>query len=244
MSSKACKATGFGIALLLAGHASAFEMGQPSGRAVLGQSLRIEIPLSGVEGPPPASSCFRLRQPQIDVGNDFVARSGRVEVVSERGRIKLLVTTAMPLREPVIGFVVAAGCEFGLSREYTLLVGLPAAVEAPRIEPPAAPARTQAAEPARSIAATAAPADGELTLRQMAREKYPTQPRARERYMRMMLKANPELGGRDEPIAAGTELQSPPGLPERRTAQQRPAAETAAEAPPRQPAKRARRAAE
>lgn len=228
MSSLASKATGLALALLLAGNANAFELGQASGRATLGQPLRLEIPLSGIDGQIPAPSCFRLRQPSSDVGSDFAARNGRIEVINDHGRVKLVVTTSVAVRDPVIGFAVAAGCEFGLSREYTMLVGFPTApaVETVRTEAPAAPAPR--AEPA-------ARAPGETTLNDMARAKYPSQPRARERYIRMMLKANPELSDRDVPIAAGTELREPQGLPERRTGPYRakaPAAPAeAAEAP-------------
>lgn len=217
MSSLASKATGLALALLLAGNASAFELGQASGRATLGQPLRLEIPLSGIDGQVPAPSCFRLRQPSSDVGSDFAARNGHIEVQNDRGRVKLIVTTSVAVRDPVIGFTVNAGCEFGLSREYTMLVGFPTApaVETVRAEAPAAPAPR--AEPA-------ARAPGETTLNDMAREKYPSQPRARERYIRMMLKANPELSDRDVPIAAGTELREPRGLPERRTHHPKPPA--------------------
>jgi hypothetical protein len=173
-----------------------------------------------------------LRQPSSDVGSDFAARNGHIEVVNDHGRVKLVVTTSVAVRDPVIGFAVAAGCEFGLSREYTMLVGFPTApaVETVRTEAPAAPAPR--AEPA-------ARAPGETTLNDMARQKYPSQPRARERYIRMMLKANPELSDRDIPIAAGTELHEPQGLPERRTGPYRakaPVAPAEAVEPPAKPA--------
>ncbi|GEM_PF-2441866 len=91
---------------------------------------------------------------------------------------------------------------------------LSAPVAAPRRAAPAAP-RSDAPTPAASsdkILRIAA----DTTLEALSREKYPAQPKAREKFMRMMARANPNLAAEDAIIVAGTELQIPPKLPERR----------------------------
>lgn len=265
MALSASRTGGLGIALLLAGNAFALGLGEVAGQATLGQPLRLEIPILGADGKAPAASCFRLRAPRTDIGNDFAARHGRVSVASERGGNRLVISSATAVHEPVIGFAVAADCGFGLSKDYVVLVGMPAtAPAAPAVEAPgvAAPAAAKPAEPASAkpleapapapplsarpavAASEDAPAadilrvDAAVTLEALARQKYPLQPKAREKFMRMMIQANSALAGSDAPIAAGTELRLPPGLPVRRVgpylgeSRAAPAAKTASSAQP------------
>lgn len=239
------KATGLGLALMAAGNAFALGLGEASGRATLGQPLHLEIPLLGSGGDVPAASCFKLQAPQTDVGNDFAARNGRVQVVGEPGGVKLLVTTAAAVRDPVVGFAVAAGCRYAVAKDYVLLVGLPTATPAaPAVDTPSAvaPQRTAAAAaPAKAGAAeNLLRLDAAVTLDALARQKYPLQPKAREKFVRMMRQANPGLTADAGPIAAGTELQMPPGLPLRRIGPYRGEAATA---PAGRPAAAALRAA-
>ena len=212
------KTAGLAIALLLAESAFALGLGEASGRAVLGQPLRLEIPIVGGDGGASAKSCFRLRAPRAEVGNDFAARNARIDIVGA----KLVVTTTTAVTEPVIGFAVEASCA-GLARDYVLLVGLPSAPPvAPVVETP------RAAAPAEPVQAAKAPAEKTalpdnvmrigtpVTLEALAQQKYPLQPKAREKFIRMMVAANAGLTSGDAPIAAGTELRVPPGLPQRR----------------------------
>jgi uncharacterized membrane protein len=229
MAFSASKTAGFGLALLAAGNASALGLGEVSGRAVLGQTLRLEIPLLG--GEVPAKSCFRLRAPRTDVGNDFASRNGRVDVVGEGKAAKLVVTTTAAVSEPVIGFALAAGCGFELSKDYVLLVGLPSVaptlsaaptlpatpvVSAPATPASAAPAEAPAKAAPQHAAADTLRVDSAITLEALAQRKYPLQPKAREKFMRMMREANRAAIPDNAPIAAGTELRQPPGLPQRR----------------------------
>jgi hypothetical protein len=232
MAFSASKTAGFGFALLAAGNASALGLGEVSGRAVLGQTLRLEIPLLG--GEVPAKSCFRLRAPRTDVGNDFAARNGRVDVVGEGKTAKLVVTTTAAVAEPVIGFALVAGCGFELSKDYVLLVGLPSVAPAASAAPtmpatpvvpalpasgnaaPAEPAPATKAAPTNTAAADMLRVDSAITLEALAQRKYPLQPKAREKFMRMMRQANGGAIPENAPIAAGTELRQPPGLPQRR----------------------------
>lgn len=225
------------VVALLANGAFAMGLGEASGRAVLGLPLHLEIPVTGGT---PAQNCFRLRAPRTQVGNDFAVRHARVEVAGG----KLRITTTAALTEPVLGFTLEGSCA-GVSREYVLLVALPVApqpvafVEPPRTAtaaPPvsaaatpvsAAPAAGPVTAPAAAVRTAPVAAAGTspdmlriaapLTLEALAREKYPLQPKAREKFMRMMIAANPELISIGTPIAAGTELRLPPGLPLRRT---------------------------
>jgi len=245
MVMNAVKTASVALALATAGNALALGLGEAVGQAVLGQPLRIEIPLLGSSGTPPAPECFRVRTPVAETSSEFVLRNARVQVVGERGSSKLIVTSSSIVREPLVAFAVAAGCGFELTKDYMLLTALAAEVPpapvtlpqpAPATAPPAAapssaPVATPAvaasprpaAAPATAAKASAPPPNdkvlriaGDISLEALAREKYPAQPKAREKFMRMMARANPGLSNDESIVAAGTELQIPPGLPQRR----------------------------
>lgn len=228
--------------LTLAGPALALGLGSASGQAVIGQPLRVEIPLLGVDGGLPAADCFRIRAPQVTMDPAYVLKGARTEVVGGRGQARLVVT-APALREPVVEFAVSVACGIDLTKEYLLLSSLPAKADAPVAPPVAvaatapaavpAPARApvlvapQAPTPVAAAPASAAPSagtlriDAETTFEALAQRNYPLQPKAREKYARMMRAANPGVGG---VVAAGTELLIPAGLPVRRTGPYRPEA--------------------
>lgn len=253
---------GAACGLLLVGHVQALGLGGVSGQAVIGQPLRIEIPLLGTEGGLPAADCFRIRAPSVEMEQAYVLKGGRVEVVGERGRARLVVTAA-PVREPIVEFAVNVACGFDLTKDYLLLSSVPAkpaeAVSPPLAVPAAAVPAVAAIQPAAAPAKSAAPAapaaapsagslrvTAETTFEALAQRNYPLQPKAREKYARMMRAANPGVG---DAIAAGTELRVPAGLPVRREGPYRPEAVApkpavaivAAEAP-RPPAKPAKAA--
>ncbi len=219
--------------LLLATQAFALGLGSVSGQAVIGQPLRVEIPLLGADGGVPAAECFRVGAPQIVMDPAYVPKGARVEVAGERARPRLIVTAPM-VREPVVEFAVTAGCGVDLTKEYLLLSSLPAKAEAPVAAPAVAPAPVaapQAAKPATAASARPAGAlrvDAETSFEALAQRNYPLQPKAREKYVRMMRAANPGIG---DVIAAGSDLMIPAGVPVRREGPYRPEAAAAKPAP-------------
>lgn len=219
------------VALATSGRALAIGLGNVSGEAVLGQPLRVEIPLLGVAGERPAAECFRVRPPQTATEPGYAPKSARVAVVGERGSARLVVSTAAPVREPVVEFGIAVACGFDLTRDYLLLSSPPARVPAivvpapVPVSPPVAAASSQPKAPP-AVAGTSLRIAGDTTLVELARRNYPLQPKAREKYVRMMRDANPELAV-DGVVPAGAQLTVPPGLPLRRESRHRPRAEAA-----------------
>lgn len=219
------------IGLATTAPALAIGLGNASAAAILGQPLRIEIPLLGTAGELPASTCFRVRPPQVQTEPGYALKAARIEVVGERGQARLIVSTTAPLREPVIEFGISIGCGFDLTKDYLLLGSPPATAPvvatAPAVPPPpAAPmVMAAAAAPLKAPAATAlAPSSqvaADTTLVALAQRNYPLQPKARAKYVRMMREVNPELDAAT-PIGAGTQLTIPAGLPLRRIGPYRP----------------------
>lgn len=226
------------VGLATAGPALAIGLGNPSGAVVLGQPLRIEIPLLGAGGELPASDCFRIRPAQVQTGAGYALKAARIEVVGASGQARLLVSTTAPLREPVIEFGITVSCGFDLTKDYVLLGSPP--VIAPVAAAPALPvvpatAAAVAAPPSKAPSAAttlepSSPVASDTTLATLAQRNYPLQPKAREKYVRMMRAANPELDAAT-PIGAGTQLSIPAGLPLRRIGPYRPEAKAATPAP-------------
>ena len=126
------------LALLLAmtGNALALGLGNLSGQAILGQPLLIEIPLLGSDSLAPSADCFKIRHPLMEIENAYVLRNAQLQLLGERGRYRLVVTTSAPVREPVIEFGVAVGCGFEISRDYLLLSSEPTKPPATVVSPP------------------------------------------------------------------------------------------------------------
>lgn len=219
------------LALFLAmtGNALALGLGNLSGQAILGQPLLIEIPLLGIDNQAPSADCFKIRHPLMELDSAYVLRNAQLQLLAEGGRHRLVVTTSAPVREPVIEFGVAIGCGFEISRDYLLLSSEPTRTLVTAPPPPAVsispivPKGTQDSTPkvlaANQPLAPAKPKthiEKEVTLQLLAQQHYPLQPKAREKYIRMMLQANPLVSRDDQPIVAGTELRLPEGLPIRR----------------------------
>ena len=243
------KFAALGLLLTATGSALALGLGNVSGQPVLGQPLLIEIPLLGTDEGVPPLECFGIRPPSAEIESAFVLRSAQLQIQGERNHAKLIIASASAVREPVIEFGLTVGCGFALSKDYLLLPAEPSRIALPSqpIRLPAAASEespgklTDIPKPPRAVLPATATGnrlriEGQATLTELAKQRYPLQPKAREKFMRMMAQANPDLLQADGIIAAGSELQVPPGLPERRRGAYRPQFAAATDRPLSQPA--------
>jgi len=144
---------------VLSGSASAVGLGELRGQPNLGEQLRLEITILGVDKQGLDANCFRLVQPEG--GNDlpwlkkatFSLRKGNPSILEVR--------SAVILREPILQLAVQLGCGHEVSREYMLLASPEKNVAAPptiqRSLPDDAPSRTQRITPQAKAPRTAAP---------------------------------------------------------------------------------------
>ncbi|MFA7280017.1 MAG: hypothetical protein WC100_07960 [Sterolibacterium sp.] len=229
MAFSSVKLAAITVSLAIGGSALALGLGNVSGQPVLGQTLLLEIPLLGIDEGVPALECFRIRAPSAEIESGFVLRNAQIQIQTERNQARLVLTSSSAVREPVIEFSLAVGCGFGLSKDYLLLTAEPSKIALPLqptrptiLPPPEPPAvktdavRPQKAESLAVSSTTTLRLVADVTLEKLARQRYPLQPKAREKFIRMMRQANPELVQIDELIVGGSELQIPPGLPVRR----------------------------
>jgi hypothetical protein len=245
MAFSSLKLVAITVALAMGGSALALGLGNVAGQPVLGQALLLEIPLLGTDEGVPALECFRIRPPSAEIESGFVLRNAQIQIQTERNQARLILTSASAVREPVIEFSLAVGCGFGLSKDYLLLTAEPSQITLPSqpakpatlptSEPPAV--KTDAVKPQKaealavSTTTTLRPV-ADVTLEKLARQRYPLQPKAREKFIRMMRQANPDLANLGDLIAAGSELHIPPGLPLRRENGNKPESKAATELNP------------
>ena len=106
------------LALLLSGQAAAIGLGELRNQPVLGEAIRLEVGLLGVDKQRIDASCFRLVQHSADDlpslrRASFGIRHGADPVLEIRSEV--------PLREPVVQMTVQVGCGHEISRSYILM---------------------------------------------------------------------------------------------------------------------------
>lgn len=217
------------LALALSSDVQAIGLGEAAGQAIIGQPLYLEIPVLPGAGNLPDGTCFQVRHGFSEIHQEFALRRARVQLVRQQD-VARLVLTADVIRDPVVNFSIAVGCGFEYVREYLILPNLsaaqtealpvPAQTQLPQVhhlpqlpQLPQAPARPLLPSPEDAVLSIGS----DTTLETLAGKKYPLQPKARQKFILMMLHANPVVAARDSLISAGSELQVPQGLPKRRT---------------------------
>jgi hypothetical protein len=216
--------------------AHALGLGKVVGEPVLGQALRLEIPLIGSVERAVDGECVSVRRTADALEEDYLPRDLVVRVERQAGAAaRLLLTTRSPLRQPLVEFRLVVTCGYNLSNDYLLAVSPPASA------PPAAVANSVPATAA-AAASVDAPAlfaqaetgqsmpdglpasrytlDRAMTLHQLARKHFPG-PLRQERFMRWVAEANPELSAgvtnlSQLKLSAGVSLLLPVGVPPRR----------------------------
>ncbi len=210
----------------------AMGLGQPVSNPVVGQPLKLEIPLLLAQGEAaPAAACVRLAQSGQGSDPQFFPRNARVTVLSgSRPHVRIVSSEAVT--EPMLEFRLMLGCDTIVARDFLLLADrseslptaaptLPAAKRARNdISVEAAPA-----QPRRSMLAPSASGDGQrlllpaaTNLNLMARQLFPDSRERRDEYRRRIAEANPMLFSGAAHIGAvhlpaGTSLLMPVAAP-------------------------------
>lgn len=118
-------------------------LGVPQGQLVLGQTLRVWVPLEGDGDSPIAPGCVTAAVQAGDV--NLPSNQVRVKLVarSEPGQWMVQVSTTSPVEEPVLQLTLGIGCMGKLSRQYVLLADPPSQLT----DAPAAAASVRGAVP-------------------------------------------------------------------------------------------------
>ena len=199
----------------------ALGLGRALGEPILGESLQLEVPLTGTIDRPLDNDCVAIRRPPDSIDADYFPRDLTARVERQGGVSRLLLSTRSALRQPLVEFRISVTCGYNLSHDYLLMASprgeraqnvatAPAAVGAAPASvtvPPAGRARPVPELPTPPIVApTASNASGplpdgvpgksftpdrDMTLEQVARQFFPG-PLRQERFMRWVAEANPQ----------------------------------------------------
>lgn len=226
--------------LMIPGAGHALGLGRAIGEAVLGESLLIEIPVTGTIDRPIDSSCVSVQRMPDSLDPEYFPRDLAVRIDRIAGAPRLVVTTRSAIRQPLVEFRISVACGYNLSHDYLLMASprreappVPEATATPATAAvPAAAGAAAAAEPgiAREPAADGRLPDGlpgrkivldrDMTLEALAKKHFPG-PLRQGRFMRWVAEANPQIFAgskqlRGHRLPAGTELTIPVGVPPRR----------------------------
>ncbi|MCB1908686.1 MAG: hypothetical protein KDH15_15060 [Rhodocyclaceae bacterium] len=165
--------------------ASALGLGEIVEQSAIGQSLRVRIALVGT-GDELDPACVRLAPA---TGNELPwVRDARLAIERRLTGTFLIVSNNQPAYHPILKLGIAAGCDGGLRREYTLLLPANPALAAGR-----GAARPVTGPTADDRASTAARVPAGPSLNDLALRAFPSDRGARRRFIAAARKRAPEL---------------------------------------------------
>lgn len=107
------------------GHA--LGLGRAVGEPVLGESLQLEVSLTGTIDQPLDNDCVTIRRPPDSIDADYFPRDLIARVEKLGGASRLLLSTRSALRQPLVEFRISITCGYNLSHDYLLMAS-------PRVE--------------------------------------------------------------------------------------------------------------
>lgn len=202
------------IALLLPAPASAVGLGQVMGDPVIGEALAIEVALIEPDRFP--LECFHIAPSPNGSDDAYFPRRAHLGLKNTGTDKASLTIQAGELKQPVVEFRLTVGCNAQVARDYTLLASPGRALHPPPLVPP--PIRR--APPAVASPPPAGQALPAPSLEHLAKQRYPNQPMARAKFIRMMRTSNRAMlaavGDNDALPVAAEALHYPIDLPKRR----------------------------
>jgi len=202
--------------LLYAPAALAIGLGPAKGEPVIGEPLAVEIGL--IEAENIAPECFQISPSPSGTDDQYFPPQARVALSGANDKVSVTVR-AGEVKQPVVEFRLTLGCGAKVSRDYVFLAAPSRALrhEPARTATPSTPSTPLAPPP---VASQAKQTRAPLSLDALAQERYPQQPKAREKFKKMLRAANPAIFANtsdDQAFAAAVEtLRFPDNLPQRR----------------------------
>ena len=217
------KATARAVVLALACVSSlpadAVGLGPVKGSPILGEPLRLEIPLIGSFDRPVYDECIVIRRSPEAIDADYFPRDLVARLDKQSAPARIILWGDAALRQPLVEFRVSVTCGYNLAHDYVLMasprserpqaaraaipsaeaVAAPTVVaprerQRPRVEGPmvAAPAVQAGGGLPDGLPGSSVTLDREVTLEQLARQHFPG-PLRQGRFMRWVAEANPRL---------------------------------------------------
>lgn len=114
------------LALLASPCALALSLGDAAPQSSLGQPLRVVVPINASKAQSLTTACVHVIADAAGGSGPPRLLTGRVTIDRTAAGSQLLVTTAMPVNDPVVRLAVQAGCDGTTRRDYVLLLDPPA----------------------------------------------------------------------------------------------------------------------
>lgn len=213
--------------LLTPGMANAVGFGEITLQSRIGEALMAEVNILHHGDEAPVAACFSMIALR---GSDIPVVTAAKPRLIRRGQAYILqLVGSKPVNEPIFAIGLRAGCGYDIEREYVLMP------EAPMALPQALSADAQSASKPESRSGTWVAREGD-TLESIADTQAPASAVARQRLLRNLQNANPELAV-DQPLADGTRIRMAERRPARRpeAVSPSPRPSTSATAQPRKP---------
>ena len=190
-------------AMLAANSAVAVGLGDIILHSRIGEPLRAEIPINAEGDENIDGACFSLAPLQ---GSDLpVISSGKIKIVRDNGRQRLVITGSKPIMEPVALIGIRAACGVSLQRDYVLMPAEPLSI--------ASPAPTLATSPVASQGGRQLRANEGDTLESIAEGIAPDNLAQQRRLLAALKRANPQL--KTKPALADGTLVTIPDVKQR-----------------------------
>ncbi|MBU1236597.1 MAG: hypothetical protein KJ634_11355 [Gammaproteobacteria bacterium] len=221
----------------------ALGLGPLTGEAIIGEPLRLEVPLSGTLDQRLDASCVSIRRNPDGIDAEYFPRDLVAHLDGQESVPTVMLASRSAVRQPLVEFRIFIACGYNLSHDYVLLTTprrapVPPVVTAPapatsgvtRIVPAATamPAATAVAAPVLGsigqlpdgIPGQNIVLDRDMTLEQLAQKHFPG-PLRQRRFMRWVVEANPQYfpdakNLRQQHLPGGASLVVPKGVPPRR----------------------------
>lgn len=216
------------LALVGAGSALALDLGEINVLSRIGQPFRAEVPLLEELGSPRvAGDCFRVSKPDDVTAGMPTLSQGRISLVRDGTKARLLVVSDRPNFEPILQFNISVVCGPLHYRSYSALIdpetsspppvltstapaGKP--VDAPPIiNIPSVSVKPASSQPASGAGPEWVSSEGE-SARSIAAFVHPANPAAQQRFLAGLLNANPNMSlgpTGDKRLPAGTIIHLP-----------------------------------
>ncbi len=118
------------LLLSLSGGVQAIGFGELKGNPILGESLRLEVEILGVENRPLESGCFHLIQPGDEAGLPWLRRASLN--LRPGTPVVLEIRSSAAVREPAFQLALEIRCGFETRREFVVIASPPGVTPPPR----------------------------------------------------------------------------------------------------------------
>jgi hypothetical protein len=189
----------------------AVTLGELHVASFLGQRLSGVVEVKNTEGAALTTACFQAIKSREaeEQGLPWISKV-TVNLEKRTDKLRLILTSAQPIDEPILGLAIQLGCGIDTSRDYLLMLSPPPSIDNVQVSKPVSPARIEPPaeqpvarkRPAEPKPVKSAPATGPAhtwiigkgeSVSSLASALYPDNAKMRKAFAQAVFQANPDL---------------------------------------------------